>query len=171
MNYTIDLCVMSKKSPIGNATGDIFVQIRNSNDYEVFSRDVKNDPTLNAILFTDIDVSDIMIGTEEVPYTGNFNGNGHKVTVTLKKTMQAPQYVAPFRYVANGAVIANLTVEGVVTAFDSHAGGLVAKVAEGSVFIENCQVATSVNTYVPASKKGEHGGVVAQVSNDGTLQI
>ena len=171
VNYTIDLCVMSKKSPIGNATGDIFVQIRNSNDYEVFSRDVKNDPTLNAILFTDVDVSDIMIGTEEVPYTGNFNGNGHKVTVTLKKTMQAPQYVAPFRYVANGAVIANLTVEGVVTAFDSHAGGLVAKVAEGSVFIENCQVATSVNTYVPASKKGEHGGVVAQVSNDGNLYL
>lgn len=47
------------------------------------------------------------IGSNENPYAGVFDGNGHTIIIQLASR----KYAAPFQYV-NGATIKNLTVDG-----------------------------------------------------------
>ena len=123
----------------------------------------------NYVLTNDIDLSNIRnltpIGTEKEPFTGTFDGNGHKITgLTINKTDSEAQGL--FGYVGSGGTVKNLTVSGNVSVSGTgdYVGSVVGFNKGGTV--ENC-----CNTgEVSVSGTGIRiGGVVGQ-NNGGTVE-
>lgn len=119
-----------------------------------------------AVVVKDIALSGVffpMIGTSGNPYSGTFNGNGHKITLDLTTV---GQYTALFRYV-NGATIQNLIVDGTITVSNKFAASIVGK-SDGTTTIENCISAVKIVSTL--ADDGTHGGLVANVQS-GTTTI
>ena len=94
------------------------------------------------------------VGTENTPFAGTFDGDGHSLTATISDTDN--QGTAPFRYISD-ATIKNLTVEGTVTG-TTYAAGLVGFAWSGNNNIEDCMVNTAVE--VTTGNNQNMGGVV-----------
>lgn len=88
-------------------------------------------------LGADINVSEAACLSEEKPFRGTFDGDGHTMTLNLEAT---ENYCAPFRY-ANGCNFKRLHVSGTITTNGyRYAGGLIAY-ADGyysNTYIDNC---------------------------------
>lgn len=102
----------------------------------------------------------------DYPFRGVFDGDGHTLTFKSMAGEQgdgkALEYMAPFRYVGDGAVIKNLHVVGIAQTYRQYLAGLVARVS-GKVVIRNCWVSTNVNTTGPRDYKDAYnGGIVAE---------
>jgi len=108
---------------------------------------LKNDVTVSA-----------MIGTSEKPFSGTFDGLGHRLTFNYTATEET---CAPFRYV-DTAVFKNLRVGGTVSTGKKFAAGLAGQVS-GSCRIVNCE--SVVNIVSSVSGDGTHGGFVAAGAN------
>ncbi|MBP5374889.1 MAG: hypothetical protein J6Y38_00990, partial [Bacteroidaceae bacterium] len=165
VNYQVRLMVDGSKSPIGQGTGDIFVTLSSVDDIDAFIKRVNDgENNLNAVMTADIvmktwdfsfdsktDRSPSMIGYhDDKPYTGNFNGNGHTLTMNFINYVTSYAYIngiAPFRHAANGAVIANLTTAGSVHSGWKFLGGIVGYIQQGPVFIENCRSSMSIENF------------------------
>ena len=177
VNYQVRLLVDGSKSPIGQGTGDIFVPISTREEWLNLSEGMKNsDKTdYNVILTGDVNVDYLisygygwLLGEwEEKPYTGNFNGNGHALILDMDNNGSRP--LAPFRYLADGAVISNLTVKGKIKSGQKFASSIVSQVQRGTVFIENCQ--SSATIFGDILGDCTNGGLVALVNNSGALFI
>ncbi|MDO4859953.1 MAG: Ig-like domain-containing protein [Bacillota bacterium] len=108
-----------------------------------------------ALANSDIDVT-VPVGTEEHPFKGNFNGDpryygNHDLNVNLDDTQNAG--TAPFRYVADGAVIQKVNVQGTVKG-GIHSAGLVGFASSGDVEIYRVKVSAAITD-------GSHvGGIV-----------
>ena len=87
-------------------------------------------------------------------FAGNFNGDGHTLTVTLDGSAQG---LAPFGTISGGA-IQNLHVAGTVSSSGKNVAGLVA-VVNGDIDVRNCRVSTAIST--SASDDVTSGGFVA----------
>ncbi|MBO7069394.1 MAG: hypothetical protein J6W52_12105 [Bacteroidaceae bacterium] len=141
---------------------DGYYLIRNQKDYIVFANMVNAGSTqINAKLFADIDLSDSdcpdqMIGLEEAPFEGIFDGQGH--TITYSYDFNA-NYCGLFSYIKD-ATIRNLRVEGDVVTRGIHYGALIGY-GEGTMLVEN--VITNVNII------GERGGVTGNGGMIGAL--
>ncbi len=84
------------------------------------------------ILSNDLDCSEYaltMIGDSTHPYTGTFNGNGHKITVNISAT--DADNIGLFSYIGGGTVI-DLWVAGTI-AGRNNVGGIVGAIDAGSV--------------------------------------
>ena len=81
-----------------------------------------------------------MVGTENNPYGGTFNGNGFTLTLALSGD---GQFLAPFSRVS-GATIENLKTTGTVSANAYHASGLVGS-NEGGFTACNCWVDANIS--------------------------
>ena len=102
------------------------------------------------------------------PFRGIFDGDGHTLTFTSYASAEkqgsgkALEYLAPFRYVGDGAVIKNLHVVGIAQTYKRYLAGLVAR-ASKKVVIRNCWVSTNVNTTGPRDYSDAfNGGIVAE---------
>ena len=127
-------------------------------------------------LDADISVSR-MAGSEETPFSGTFNGQGH--TLTFTHTAGA-NYVAPFGYVVGGstadaaAAISHLNVATTITASGyRHMAGLIA-LQQGHVNVTDCHATVNINS----TKRGTEtdlypAALVSQAAteNNGTLTI
>ena len=91
------------------------------------------------------DISNIktMVGTEEYPFMGTFDGQGHTLNLNLYDTYN--QGTAPFHYIS-GATIANVKTTGSVKGH-VHCAGLVGFAWSGTNTIKNCEVAATVDCY------------------------
>ena len=129
VDYQIFLVTDSKDFPI----------LANVKTFDVSSQDdwrnvhamVEQGRQVNVKLTKDIEInyaSDLLIGSEQHPFTGTIDGDGHKLI--LKETFS----LSPFRYVRD-AVFKNLTIEGRVQYNEN--GGFV-KNAENVLF-QNCR--------------------------------
>ena len=122
-------------------------------------------------LGADINVS-TMAGTYAYPFKGTFDGDGHKLTVSLNNNgdsgdNESTYGVAPFRF-TEGATIKNLIVDGTVSTTDrKFAAGFIGWALESTNNIENC--VSSVEIYSTINGDGTHGGFVGKAS--GTLNI
>ena len=113
-----------------------------------FAQHVNNgDVFLNDIyLMEDVNIiNPTMVGTEDNPFKGTFNGNGHTLSVYIISDEKA---AAPFHYIS-GATIKNLKVTGTLwgtntTSEGYHVGGLVGYAMDGTNTIENCLVSTNI---------------------------
>lgn len=149
-----------------NWTSDISMQeaegstmyLQNRSDWEELCLLVsKGFTTINAVMLNNINIGDseLMLGEEDNPYMGTFDGRGFTLTVDYNTT---EQYSAPFRYAGEGAVIKNLHTAGTVKTSAKFAGGIVARVS-GSVTIDQCWSSVEINSSVNGD--GTHGGIVA----------
>ncbi len=101
------------------------------------------------------------------PFSGVFDGDGHTLTFKSMAGEQGTgakvlEYMAPFRYVGDGAVIKNLHVVGIVQTYKRYLAGLVAR-ASKKVVIRNCWVSIDVDTTGPRNYTDAYnGGIVAE---------
>ena len=116
--------------------------------------------TLNAIMVKDVDLGDsqMKIGTDEYPYAGTFEGNGHKLNIAYVSTARD---CAPFSKV-KGRTIANLHVTGSIQVNHMGAGGLIAEVkqSENTVDISKCWSSVTINSSVEGV--GHIGGLIGE---------
>ncbi len=125
-------------------------------------------------LVADISVEDGNINDNVVgwsayyPFRGTFDGDGHTLTFTSYASAEkqgsgkALEYLAPFRYVGDGAVIKNLHVVGIAQTYRRYLAGLVAR-ASKKVVIRNCWVSMHINTTGPRDYTDAYnGGIVAE---------
>jgi hypothetical protein len=100
--------------------------------------------SMSAVMLSDITLTGTshMVGdSENNPFPGIFNGNGHTLTVDFKDTNKA--YLAPFRYI-NAATIRNLHVAGSIDG-KQHPAGLAGRgFVKSENLIENCRVSATV---------------------------
>ena len=115
--------------------------IYHADDWNTFLDLVKEakGSNINAVLGGDISVS-TMVGSESAPYQGNFDGNGHTISVSISSDQT---YTALFQHIKN-ATFNNLTVKGNVSG-GRHTAGLVGR-AVGTNTIQNCRVSTNITT-------------------------
>lgn len=83
------------------------------------------------MLTDDISVSTMASDNGDYEFRGNFNGIGHKITLTLNCTtpytgdVEQEQGLALFRMVGKGCNIRNLTVDGTITTVNKFAAGFI----------------------------------------------
>ncbi len=138
--------------------------IRSKEDWIAFANLVNNSSLLkthNAIMAADVDLGNdfVSVGTEKMPYTGTFNGNGH--TLTLNTDTLDVEAAAPFGH-TNYAFFSNLHVTGSIISRQKFAAGLVGK-ASRSLKIDNCRSSVSISSTV--SGDATNGGFVGVVVN------
>ncbi|MCQ2215783.1 MAG: T9SS type A sorting domain-containing protein [Bacteroidales bacterium] len=112
---------------------------------------------ITGVLQRDIDFTSYgeMIGSEQYPYEGMFDGKFHKITINYNTV---GKYLSLFGYVA-GATIKNLIVDGNVKSNSQYASGLVAANTKSPVTLENCMSYVNIeSTY--ASAETRIGGLI-----------
>ena len=166
VNYSMRLRVNGKSSPIGRGTGNIFFVIDSDEDFITFrDRVLAGETGLNAIVTRDVNAKGNSIASDSSkPYTGNFNGNGHNVSINFN---MHTDYAGLFRFVGKGAVLSNVNVKGQISSPNKFVGGLTGYVMTGPVNIENC--VSYVDLYCSKEGNQQHGGLVARA--DGDLRI
>lgn len=100
----------------------------------------------------DIDLSGLAqngIGDSTTPFSGTFDGDGH--------TVKGVNVTNGLFGVISGATVENLTVEGIVTATEANAGGIVGYISDSGT-VKNC-----VNKAKVTSTNSQVGGIVGKV--------
>lgn len=124
----------------------------------------------DAKLMKDIDASSepaLRIGnTEGIPYMGSFDGNGRKITIKI--TDSTEQYAALFRYVKD-ATIKNLTVDGTISSNQKFISGIIGRVVNSTVKLENCLCFVDIKSAVNGD--GTHGGLIGVVADWAKITI
>ena len=129
--------------------------------WEEFAELVNNGETnLNAVMIKDVDLgeSQVKVGTDEHPYAGSFEGNGHKLNIAYVSTAKN---CAPFCEV-NGCTIANLHVTGSIQANHMGAGGLIGQAtqSESTITISKCWSSVTINSTIEGG--GHIGGFIGE---------
>lgn len=108
----------------------------------------------------DIDLGDSQtkLGVSGHPYCGEFNGNGHVLTVHYNETSGG--YAAPFAYLGNKATtISNLQVTGTIFTTAKFAGGFIGEVMK-DVTIKNSRSSVAITCKVEGDASA--GGFVGR---------
>ncbi|MCR5419321.1 MAG: leucine-rich repeat protein [Lachnospiraceae bacterium] len=156
----------------GEGTADSPYLIRNSSDWRLFAKNINAGTDADAYyklaqsFDTNSKAAVNIVGTQEHPFKGVFDGAENTLKVVIKDTEN--NGTAPFRYI-EGATIKNLKVTGTVTG-TTHTAGLVGFSKTGSTnVIEDCEI--DMDVVVPASDGNRHlGGVVGHAASS-TLTV
>ena len=129
----------------GSGTSSSPYLITSTSDWNTLATNVNNGTSYSGTYFeltANITISNTVGSyTDSRPFSGNFNGNGH--TLTLSVSDQTNQGTAPFRYIS-GATIRFIKTTGTVNG-TMHCSGLVGFAANSSVNnIYNCEVAATI---------------------------
>ena len=121
-------------------------QIKTDEDWNTFRSMVeaaKGQYDVDAKLMANISVTTVV----ESNYRGNFDGNGHTLTINIDKSGKSDHYMGLFRYVVGNTFIRNLTVAGGIKG-RKHTGGIVGLVGDNDALtVSNCRVTAFVNTF------------------------
>ncbi len=168
VKYDIELFVDQSTSPINLFDAEkmkpYYFPIRNASDWNTFRQKVTDarGKQVNARLYANIS-TDTGVGSEDSPYSGVFDGNGHTLTYN---TNGNTSYLAPFRYVS-GATIKNLRVEGEIKTTAQYAGGLIGYILNGNnVAVENCLSSIEINT-----TKTTNGGLISRLGDNSNVVL
>ena len=128
--------------------------ITNADDWNELSSnlDAYNGGTFK--LTSDISVT-TMVGTESLPFSGAFDGQGHTLTVNIESD---EEYAAPFHWAVN-STFKNLKVEGTITVTEHFAGGLIGWAED--VTLQGCESKVTINSDYGGD--GTHGGFISIV--------
>ncbi|MBQ9339666.1 MAG: hypothetical protein IJS13_04955 [Paludibacteraceae bacterium] len=145
VDYKIEFRTKRLSSPIGQWKDikPFVIPIHTADDWNAFCDSVEAGgiKAVHARLYNDITVSRIAGGLNK-PYSGVFDGNGHTITASINYD---EDYVGLFRNVKD-ATFRNLHVAGNITCSAMYASGLVGKVEDGKVLIENCRMSATINS-------------------------
>ena len=143
------------------------VTIATAEDLNTFAQLVELGTEVNGVLTADInlaesDYPDLMIGTNDNPFVGKFDGQGHTIIYHYEGDCVVDKWRGLFRAV-DGATICNLRVEGEAFPTNIHFGALIG-VAYGTVLVEN--VVTNVDiTGLHSGVTGDAGMLGANYAN------
>ena len=156
--------------------GDVY-QIGTADDFEAFAKLINegnsNPMKLNAVLTADIDLrskGNCMIGTIGHTYGGEFDGQGHTITIDYKHDTSLDMdegELGLIRRLRDGTV-KNLLVNGNITTCNKCAGGIVSGIWYTGT-IENC--VSNVTITDSGSGDATHGGILARISNKSNITI
>ncbi|MCR5159172.1 MAG: hypothetical protein K6D37_08625 [Prevotella sp.] len=175
VKYALRIVVDGKTSPIGQGEGNLFALISSLEEFYNYTYRIYNGKSHapNIILGNDFTINpkyteEYLAVEEDKPFEGNFNGNGHKLTVSFYPGPEDNiEYMAPFRFAGNGAVFCNLTTAGTINPRKRFSSGLVGTLSTGELFIENCVSEITIKSKVNGD--GSHGGFVGIIDlNSGT---
>lgn len=142
---TLNNCYFTRVFEYYEANGKNYYIIHTSADWQDFKELIEKSnrgTDFNAILASDISVSE-MLGSEEKPFYGIFDGNEHKLNVNINGGDKAA--TAPFRYVGT-ATIKDLRVTGTVSG-GIHTGGLIGMtMGSPTVNVDRVWVSTQAST-------------------------
>ncbi len=118
--------------------------INNTDDWDELSEnlDIYNGGTFK--LTDDIRISTV-VGSEDLAFSGTFDGQGHVITVDINEAVQG---TSPFCRIESGSTIKGLKITGTVTSTAYHASGLVGIVNKNTdmpLQILGCEVAVTIN--------------------------
>ena len=142
---------------------DLDANVRKGNNYKgLFFR-----------LANDLDTEGIQVGTEDKPFCGTFDGDGHTLTFDMGVTGNGMEewinyiddYCAPFVRL-DGATIRHLKVEGRVFSKKKFAAGI-ASFIDGNepTTIYNCHVSNKLYAHSDLFDDATYGGLVGVVSS------
>ena len=165
----------------GEGTAEDPYLIEYAHDWEVFTDkislgiDVEKYYKLNKNLSIGTQSAPIntLVGTDEHPFSGHFDGGWHTLEIHMERTGE--QYAAPFGVISN-ADIKNLAVTGTIKTNHKYAAGIVA-FPYGTSSISNCISSVEIDCSdiitVDSEKPHDcsHGGLVAKVVKDNSLTI
>ncbi len=110
------------------------------------------------------------VGTEEYPFEGSFDGDGHTLTLDLTEVSKA-SFCAPFRYIS-GATIQNLRTDGAIDSNGQAAAGIVGTITGGTVAITNCRSSVSITaSHTSASPNYTFDAGIVGIMSAGTTSI
>lgn len=152
-----------------NTTPDLIIS--NTNDFKAFRDDVNagssyQDKTVR--LDADLDLGNewVPVGTKSAPFSGNFDGNGHSITLNATFDNSSSRYFGVFGYLENAAV-SGLATDGSLTVDLSSSRrtyiGAVAAYAKKSNFSEctnRADITISMNSSSVSTVQVYTGGVV-----------
>ena len=142
----LDKCYYTKRYGRYETSSTAYFIIQSTNDWDLLKKMVAEsdkNKAINAILAADINVYE-GIGSENKPYCGTFDGNGHTIHADINTDLWA---AAPFRIVGN-TTIKNLRVTGSITG-GRHAAGLIGSRQENAnpeIHVEKVWVSANVTT-------------------------
>ncbi|MCR5152241.1 MAG: hypothetical protein K6A98_03670, partial [Prevotella sp.] len=168
VKYEFALVVDAGSSPVGGATGAVFVEVKNDEDWNSVVQRVNNGETKLNILLSyspTVSMDGGLLGTSNHPFEGHIDGNGEHFNCSGDTSRQP---AAPVSFAANGAVIRNVDVWNTITTSTKYAGSIVGTVAGGTVYLENNSSQAIILSNLIGD--GTHGGLVGLV-NDGTSLI
>ena len=136
---------------------------------------VKN-PDKDYVLTADIDLSSESsfsgIGTENVPFSGEFDGNGHSVKLGINTVNSSSGVYSTglFGYVTGQ--ISNLTVNGTITAtiYSGYVGGIAAVLAGGTITQCTSNVQITATGTSGALNVGGIAGAIRDQSKESTIE-
>ncbi len=133
-------------------------------DFAIGINDGSIEGNANARMTADIDLGDsqMMIGTNEHPYQGVFDGQGHTLTVNYNMAYYEAA-VAPFSVVAN-AIIKKLHVDGSIKQQVCAAGGVVGTIM-GNLVVRECWVTAYMYVQGYGNLQGTIGGIASYCDN------
>ncbi len=148
--------------------------LQKDKDWALFRDMVAQGKEVNAILAADI-TANTMVGTEDKPFTGIFDGNGHTLTLDIKGSSF---YTAPFCAVGN-TEIKNLSVKGIIEG-GNYTGGLIGEMLDNkTVSISNVHVSADITATAKISsfiltagfiiRGGETSNKLSNCRFDGTI--
>ena len=151
---------------LGSAVPATVMEIATADDLRNFAQAVNRGEDLKGILTADIDLGgsawDTPIGTSENNFSGNFDGQGHKIT-GFNATCETDG--AGLFGVTNGAVIKDFSIYGTLKAIAGTGSGVVGYPTGSNI--------TGIHSYleisVPAMEVHHVGGVVGSARGNNTI--
>lgn len=146
------------------------LNIRTVADWEKFAGEVNGgNTTLGAVMKRDVDLGDsqTMVGTNDHPYAGEFDGNGHVLNINFTATTVCS---APFS-VVQSATIKNLHVTGTIQTSYNYIGGVIGVVSKGesATTVSKCWSSVSIDS--SDNSLYGHGGIIGTLDPNTSLNI
>ena len=144
--------------------------INNDTDWDVLASETRmGTPTEGKVyrLTADVRAGSITVGTDENPFCGTLDGDGHVLRITFGASgSYHSKLSAPLAYVS-GATVRNLRTEGSIQTSHQYASGLVGLVKGTAVtHILNCHSSADIDSEVPGGNDAA-GGLVGAVASGG----
>ena len=143
LNFEDAASIMAGRPYIVKWNNGLNFTVNTADDWNTFAASVNGGNSYagkTVLLNADISVS-TMVGTEEHPFSGTFEGAGHTLNLSINGSDDG---AAPFRYI-NGATIRNVKTTGSVNGGD-YSAGLAGIAKGGRNIIRDCYVDVAVNT-------------------------
>lgn len=146
---------------------DGYYELATPEHWVAFSNVVQGRPTANARMTADIDLGDdqTTIGTMDNPFQGEFDGQGH--TLTINFTL-AEERFGVFRFVS-GVTIKNLHLKGSINTAYRMVGSFIGRIDGGTCSITNSRSSVFIHSNTDAGH--QTGAFVGRVSEGFTLNI
>jgi len=135
-------------------------------DFNKFATIVRSNPTANARLTADIELTGdeltIGLGTGEsncIAYGGTFDGQGHTITLNYTGANKINRSYGGLFSWTNGATIQNLTVDGAIETTQPKVGGIVSGI-KGTLTMQKCKAASTITGIVETLTEMHLGGML-----------